>query len=372
VTASKWNRICIALSFAGLFVAGYLSLSTLIGAEIPCMGSHACDIVQQSKESAFFGIKVAYLGFLAYVVLAVMSILRGIGPEKPRQVLTKAGLAVSGIGTLFSIYLIYTSITSIHQTCIWCIGSATIMTLLFFSHGFLSQMEYHGSMTPNKDFIMIGVLSVLVLAGFGFRFTDLKAASVTTIDTTGIASTIDQMVPKDAHVTGPKNAHIIIVEFGDLICPHCKEAYEKLHQTVAESGEVDLVFRQFPLYNTHPMAVMAATISEMAAEKGKFWDYLDLVYGSKDQDKLTTDDLVGMGTQVGLNSETIQKRLQDPKDPALLRVQSDLADAMKLKIKSTPTFFWGMKGTAPSSGYISQLRDAMGSPPYSHYVKAIP
>ena len=82
------------------------------------------------------------------------------------------------------------------------------------------------------------------------------------------------MGPAD-HYLGPAGARVILVEYGDYECPHCRRAHEVIQSILpALAAEVRLVFRNFPLAEAHPHAQSAAEAAESVAAHGgndAFW-----------------------------------------------------------------------------------------------------
>ena len=79
-------------------------------------------------------------------------------------------------------------------------------------------------------------------------------------------------------VLGDKDASVTIVEFSDFQCPFCERAYsgavaEFKNSDYFKNGDVNLVFKHFPLNSIHPFAQKAAEASECANRQGKFWEY---------------------------------------------------------------------------------------------------
>jgi len=396
------------LAFAGIFVAGYLSMSDWLGYEIPCGASSGCNTVEASPYSHWLGIPVAAFGLVAYIALAGLSMTRTFGAMESKRRATTAGLIISGLGTLISFFLIFESVSIIGATCLWCMASAAIMMLSFLSHGFMSQHEVDqtpatqvdqrpstksesgpvataypaaagGLGSTKKDRTYIAVLVALTLVGLSARFLDVKGLKegpgITHAE--NLTKTIDGMIPTDTpHVLGPFTAPVIIVEFGDLTCPHCKKSYQELTNVVRMSdNKVRFVFRHFPLITnqSHKMSAMGAAISEIAAEKGKFWNFLDKIYAVDEarQAQLTASDLFGMASEIGLNSDELKRRLQDSKDPAYGRLTRDLNLGGDLGVSVTPTFVYGISGQKPLTCNSSTLPDRMSAPPYSQYVRGL-
>jgi len=126
-----WQQQAIAfLSLLGLGVAAYLTYVKLTHTEAYCGPVGDCYAVQMSRYSELFGVPVAVLGGLTYlVVLALWSLERyGKGSLQELAPLGRFGLTL--VGTLFSIYLTFLEPFVIGKVCIWCLTSAVTITLL--------------------------------------------------------------------------------------------------------------------------------------------------------------------------------------------------------------------------------------------------
>lgn len=374
-----WNRIAIFLAFAGIFVAGFLSLSSLMNVTIPCGVGHGCDEVARSPYSKWFGLPVAYFGLLAYLALAALSIVRATADVGLRRAAVKAGLLISGIGSLISFYLIYTSLFTINATCTWCISSALIMILTFLTHAVLSQTDDVSAGSVRTERGYIAVFALLALVGLGFRFASLNDVANNAlngggkIDPTKDIKTIEELVPKDGHWLGKVDAPVTIIEFGDLTCPHCKNSFYELRETMNQShGNLRVVFRHYPLYKVegHEMALAAAVVSEIAAEQGqaRFWQFVEQMFSVSDATTLKPDDIMTMAKNSGLDPEVIRTRLANPDDPAYARVKRDADLGMAFGLRGTPTFFIGLKGQKPSVETVTSIRKAISNPPYNKYL----
>src|SRR5262245_15664152 len=92
---------------------------------------------------------------------------------------------------------------------------------------------------------------------------------------------------------GAQNPAILIVDFSDLQCPHCKAAQPILEKLAAEFPQVRLIFEQFPLPATlHPWALKAAQYADCAGrmDKDAFWKYVDAIFENQGGIALATAD----------------------------------------------------------------------------------
>ena len=71
-------------------------------------------------------------------------------------------------------------------------------------------------------------------------------------------------------VKGDRNASISIIEFSDTECPFCKRFHSTMDQVIDNyPGEVNWVYRHFPLTALHSKAVREAEATECAGEQRK-------------------------------------------------------------------------------------------------------
>ena len=117
------RRTSEALGMAGIGIAGYLTYVHYAGLHPVCGISHGCETVQTSKYAGFLGIPVALLGLVTYVLIMVSLRLRG-----DRALL--AGSALTLVAFLFSVYLTFREVFTIHAICSWCVSSAIVFTLM--------------------------------------------------------------------------------------------------------------------------------------------------------------------------------------------------------------------------------------------------
>jgi protein-disulfide isomerase len=102
------------------------------------------------------------------------------------------------------------------------------------------------------------------------------------------------------HTQGNPQAPITLLEYGDYECPYCGAAYPILKKLQAHYGDkLRFVFRNFPLSDVHPHAMMAAYTAEGSALQGKFWEVHDLIY--EHQKSLSEQVLLNLAKSAGVN-----------------------------------------------------------------------
>lgn len=156
--------------------------------------------------------------------------------------------------------------------------------------------------------------------------------------TTGSRQVVDRptLATDDDPSLGPADAAVVIVEFSDFQCPFCSQAYPVVKQLLHDYGDrVRLVYRDFPLVDTHPRALPAAVAANCAFEQGKFWEMHDKIF--ENQTALEEADLKRYAIQIGLNSLAFGSCLSSGK--YVKEIEDDFNAGVEAGVEATPTFF---------------------------------
>jgi protein-disulfide isomerase len=144
-------------------------------------------------------------------------------------------------------------------------------------------------------------------------------------------------IQQNDHVMGPRDARLVIVEYGDLQCPYTARAYPTIDKLREQLGDqMCLVYRHLPLSHLHPLAELAAEAAEAAAAQGKFWEMQAALL--ENQDEVSEESLPGLAQEAGLDVDRFQDDLQAGR--ARQKVQDDAGRAQREGISKTPTFFF--------------------------------
>jgi protein-disulfide isomerase len=137
------------------------------------------------------------------------------------------------------------------------------------------------------------------------------------------------------HVRGDSLATITVLEYGDYECPYCAAAAPVLRELVDQSdGRVRMVFRNFPLFEVHPHALIAALAAESTTASGKFWDMHYLLF--QEQARLNDFDLRKYALHVGSDPDLA---VGEPAQAFAGKVQADYAAGIECGVAGTPTLF---------------------------------
>lgn len=145
------------------------------------------------------------------------------------------------------------------------------------------------------------------------------------------------MVATEGHPSrGPEDAPVTIVEFGDFECPFCGNLHPIMNR-VREiyPDTVRIVFRNFPLRNSHPRAQQAAEAAMCARDQGLFWEYHDSLF--ENQQRLEVSDLKQRAADLGMDTSTFNACLDSGRKYDF--VEQDLEEGRAAGVNSTPTLF---------------------------------
>jgi protein-disulfide isomerase len=133
---------------------------------------------------------------------------------------------------------------------------------------------------------------------------------------------------------------LLLVEFADFQCPHCKEAQANMEKLATDFPKARIVFQNYPLEKIHPEAKRAASYGVCVAKQGgspAFFLYANAVF--EGQDGLNTAD----GATLTLNSAVTKAGLDPAKisacasTPATVQeVEASVKLAEDVNVAQTP------------------------------------
>jgi protein-disulfide isomerase len=162
-------------------------------------------------------------------------------------------------------------------------------------------------------------------------------------------------VSKRDHITGPANAPVTLVEYGDYECPYCAAAHlilKSIRETIPD--DFRYVFRHFPMAQMHPHARLAAEAAEAAGAQDRFWPMHNMLF--ENQRAIDELHLLGFAEAVGLDVDRFARELRE--GAYTERVQEDFMSGIKSGVNGTPSFF--INGYRYDGSWeLEPLRDAI-------------
>jgi protein-disulfide isomerase len=294
------------------------------------------------------GISNILWGFLFYVGLALISyrVLTQGDPDLRRTKLIRTAMIAAGL--VYSSYLSWVQFSQLGEYCKLCLMSASIVALLAIVCivEAVTKPETGKSDSMNKNPLMkrtsfLGGLAalVLVLAGADYLyFKNLDTAAADAVTEVSDSPT-DALAANGAALAGggalscqydaskarvenyrdfvsfsdpsigDPNADVIVIEFFDPNCPHCKTLHP-LMKVAADSlgSQARFVFRPFVLNQASLMQIEALHI---AAQQGKFFEMLEAQYARQGSRSLSMDDKREISQAIGLDYSVLETRLSN-------------------------------------------------------------
>ena len=137
-TGRGFDIAALVLVLIGVGISAYLTSTKIFNTSVVCVEGGGCDTVNNSKYSYILGVPVAVLGLIYYLgLLAVVGWRATLTKRQDEMALLWRGrmdlaLFVMGLGGVaFTAYLKATEIFIIGAICVWCVGSAIVVSLLF-------------------------------------------------------------------------------------------------------------------------------------------------------------------------------------------------------------------------------------------------
>ena len=339
-----------------------------------------CKAAYLSRYGSVAGVPVAVGGVLFFTwVLLMLWAARGKSTVKdsaPAYIFAGSTLALAVV-----LYLAYASFFILKEVCPLCVATYVAVIGVFIVSGGASSVPM--SSLPSRFLRDMRVLvatplalavALLFIAGASWGMTVFPRESerpqarpvptLTADQQTELAKWWD-LQPKRASFPYDNNgAKVLIVEFADFQCPHCRDAYFALKPIIdkytANPKDVAFLFKTWPL-NSHcnasvPVANFVASCDAsalyvMAKQKGtgdalRDWFFLH-------QNELSPDTVRKAAPDIAKVND-----FQGGYDKAIQEVKTDAAVGTSLDVHSTPTFF--INGRAlPAGGIAPQYFDSL-------------
>jgi protein-disulfide isomerase len=133
---------------------------------------------------------------------------------------------------------------------------------------------------------------------------------------------------------GSDKGKLTLVEYADYECPYCQKVAAAVNKLRADMGDkINFTYKDFPL-QMHTRAEKAAEAARCAGEQGKFWEFHDEIFRSKELD---VDQLKAQARALNLNGADFDKCLDTGAEVAA--IEKDRKEGQKLGISGTPSFF---------------------------------
>ncbi len=120
--------LLLVLGLIGFADATFLTIKKLSGEVLPCVVTSNCEVVTNSKYATIGPIPISLFGAGYYLLVVIVSIM--VLETKNPIWLARLG-ALTWVGFLFSLYLVYIMAIVLKAYCFYCLVSAGTSIALF-------------------------------------------------------------------------------------------------------------------------------------------------------------------------------------------------------------------------------------------------
>jgi protein-disulfide isomerase len=135
---------------------------------------------------------------------------------------------------------------------------------------------------------------------------------------------------RETPFVGTPNAPVVMVEFFDYLCPHCREAAPILEKFVEGRGkDVVLYYKMYPL---HKESMDHARGAIAAQKQGKFKELHTRLFRAASR-----DDVFALAKDAGLDMAKFTADFNDPSTMA--KINADKEEGQRARLQGTPTIY---------------------------------
>lgn len=387
----------IGIVFSGLLVYHYTEI--LYGASdkpSACVINEMidCDAVARSAYSTVFGVPVAVYSLWYYLLLAIVTLKLG-----RHQSVESGNLLL--FFTLLSVppSLIYLAISTfvIKLLCVYCmLLYVNSFALAFFAVRNLPQSDSAGNALLKGSRVFLerstgfGAIKSILPAAALFAllamvpnfllqsvFAPQRAEAERNLQaemvlaryrqSSALPIPIEESGQQQDYSLGPVNAPIVIVEWSDYECPHCKLASKAFHELLKSyPTQIRVVFKDYPLDSScnkymqnrmHLRACQAAFLARCAGVRGPewFWKMNEELFALGEFSEPT---LRSAWTKLKFTAEEFDACSTTPE--VTEKIQRSIEEGQNLKITGTPAVFVnGRRVKNPSKEELEALIKAL-------------
>lgn len=392
----------LALSLAGLFLGLMLTSkhfdlnhappgppTAILGFDGMCGDGGGCAEVNTSKyakislgeDRVAMPVSIPAVGFFFMMAILAAATLRTRAPKREQYL--AVGIASFIPALAFGLYLLGVQALVLSKFCVYCLGLDAVTLLAaccaYLAHGGGVAAILRDLKSPPRNLIVVLVFAMLIA---NYKTYDvysgwIEAAQAPASDKTATKDKTPTRNPQEEQqaltearkavadfiasypaieaielptnvfdgAKGTLDSGVVVTEFADFECPHCKLAGFYVKDIAHRYGDrVGFVFKNYPLgtdcndnlkRNVHPDSCEAAIGVQCAKRQGAFWPFHDSTFDN--QGALGRSKLLSIAGQLSLDVDAFEECLE--KDSLLAEVREQVAQGRNAGLSGTPTFF---------------------------------
>ncbi|HVO42944.1 MAG TPA: thioredoxin domain-containing protein [Aggregatilineales bacterium] len=207
-----------------------------------------------------------------------------------------------------------------------------------------------------QQLLIVGVVGLIVAAIFVVLIL-LVMQSNSTLPPAAVGNyaQLQQTMTEDGlPILGDPNAKVVVAEFADFSCPHCRDYHPTIQQLIeklVKTGQIRMMFvpQAFLAGNYSITAAKAALCAQRqyTPRQAGFWDMQDVLFniqGTQTYTGFTTKNIADAAATAGLNlnAQSLGDCITGSDMNGILQRSSDLFN--KYKLQGTPTMMYSTDG----------------------------
>ncbi len=313
----------------------------------------SCDTVALSEWSVFLGAPVALWGLLGYLAMGMVAVDLARRPPDRRAETAGLLLLLAAGAVAASVVLLVVTWVHIRSACPLCMVAHAVNTGIFVLAavaarrlGGARRVVREAAELARRAPVRAAAAGVLALLGATCLSTGVTpywapGPAAETARPDGLAAGSD---PELGHWIGARSPTVVVVEFSDYQCPHCRRGHLEARALVSASPEtLRLVHRHFPLDDRcnpalrrpfHRRACELAAFAHCAGEQGRFWEANDRLFELGRDPAL---DLGRLAAELELDRSALEACMGSERTAEA--IAHDLEAGAAAGVRGTPTFF---------------------------------
>jgi protein-disulfide isomerase/uncharacterized membrane protein len=326
-----------------------------------------CDIAASSSFSELFGTPMALLGAFTNGLLLVFLLLGRYNLTENTERTERYSFYLASFIFAVSLFMGAISLFVLKSACPFCMATYALSALtwvtLFLAYrpkiNFLASDV--GDVFTTEKWIFASLIAIPALAWLvnsmtldSYGYQEIKRVSESSLSTWQNAPQQNFDLQNGLQFqNGLQEPKIVIVEFADFLCSHCKTAYPALHSFAKSHPDVKLIFKNFPLDGVCNSAVThkgdgkrcelsyATLCAEKLSQKG--WATHHYIFDNQETifSKPMDEVLVSICNETGVNCEQMKTCMNNEETHEAVKKMA--SEGEKALISGTPAVFFNGK-----------------------------
>ena len=199
----------------------------------------------------------------------------------------------------------------------------------------------------NRPKIFYIVLATIALVGLASLYAVSTKSKPGGVEAAAVGVDTANAGQSQGYLMGNADAPVKILEFADFECPGCASfatiTEPDVRKRIIDTGLANITYYDYPLPQ-HRNTVPASNAAACADEQGKFWAMHDRIFaGQNEWNTQATDSpkafFARYARELGLDMSRWEPCYDTSRHQK--RIAANLADGMRRKVNTTPTFIIG-------------------------------